>query len=59
MLRVVRVQTKERDIKNGRPGFDGVVLHHVEEAIAQLDQNLVWGYDDQITRIIARGDDAA
>lgn len=47
--RIVRVTVKEPDIKNGRPGFDGVV-----ESTRGIGQS-VWGYDSQITRIVARG----
>lgn len=41
---VVRVQVTrvERNIKNGRPGFDGIVTS---------DGSLVWGYTDQITHV--------
>lgn len=42
--RVVTVDNKEEDVKNGRAGFDGMT-----------DDGLgVWGYDDQITRIIKK-----
>ena len=42
-VRRVAVDTKETDVKNGRPGFDG----------ALVDGTLnVWGYDDQITRVV-------
>lgn len=37
-MRTVTVTDKEADIKNGRPGFDGVMA----------DGTTVWGYDDQI-----------
>lgn len=40
--RVVRVDDKDPDIKNGRPGFDGTIVEG-----ANIGQT-VWGYDDQI-----------
>lgn len=36
------VENRDPDIKNGRPGFDGILD----------DGTMVWGYDSQITRII-------
>ena len=46
--RVVKVTSKSANIKNGRPGFDGVNLSREH---AKLDAN-VWGYDDQIVRVL-------
>lgn len=43
--RVVLVDEKEADIKNGRPGFGGTI---VGEGMG------VWGYDSQIVRVEAR-----
>lgn len=43
--RRVRVTAKYDDVKDGRPGFDGVSL------ILGGDAMDVWGYDDQITRV--------
>lgn len=43
--RLVRVMTVEEDIKNGRPGFDGVIVDGAERGTE------VWGYVDQITGI--------
>jgi len=43
-LRVVRVELKEDDIKNGMPGFDGTVVSGPEKSES------VWGYDYQIER---------
>ncbi len=40
--RRVQVDTKEEDIKNGRPGFAGVMVP---------SGGSVWGYDDQILRV--------
>lgn len=44
-LRVVTVTHKERDIKNGFPGFDGDTP----------DGDTWWGYDHQIVRVVKRG----
>jgi hypothetical protein len=41
-VRRVTVESKEDDIKNGRPGFDGQV--RVGE--------WCWGYDDQIVEVV-------
>ena len=41
-IRRVTVESKEDDIKNGRPGFDGQVR----------DGEWCWGYDDQITSVV-------
>tara|TARA_B100000287_G_scaffold266083_1_gene250290 strand:- start:405 stop:605 length:201 start_codon:yes stop_codon:yes gene_type:complete len=46
--RKVLVTDKVANIKNGRDGFDGLVL-----GIGVEDYS-VWGYDHQITRVIAR-----
>lgn len=43
--RRVLVDLVEDDIKNGRPGFDGRVVG---------SNASVWGYDEQITRVLAR-----
>jgi hypothetical protein len=40
--RTVTVTAREADIKNGRPGFDGVAEHG----------GSVWGYDDQIHTLV-------
>ena len=45
-IRRVRVTAKDPNIKNGQSGFDGESLDGKEE---------VWGYDDQVTRLISRG----
>lgn len=42
-VRRVKVTGKDSDIKNGRPGFDGVI---------QGNGMSVWGYDSQITRVL-------
>ena len=41
----VRVERREDDIKNGRPGFDGT-------GIGLAFGLRVWGYDDQITQVV-------
>lgn len=45
--RKVRVTLRDENIKNGRPGFDGVIVGGPDEGLT------VWGYDDQITRVAA------
>lgn len=44
--RRVRVTEKDSNIKNGRPGFGGVVLNDGGEAGMGC-----WGYDDQIDSV--------
>ena len=41
-IRTVEVESKESDIKNGRPGFDGMVR----------PGEWCWGYDDQIISVV-------
>lgn len=43
--RTVLVVGKYEDVKNGRPGFDGVYPDETTPGHG------VWGYDDQITRV--------
>lgn len=43
-VRRVTVTQREADVKNGYPGFDGIMA----------DGMTVWGYDDQIERVISR-----
>jgi len=45
-LRTVRVTNVEADIKNGEPGFDGILLDLYGEETGLT----VWGYDYQIVR---------
>ena len=45
--RLVRVTAKESDIKNGEPGFDGVVVKY-QDGVWVDTSRMVWGYDDQI-----------
>jgi len=46
-IRRVVVTDKDSNIKNGRPGFDGRIAGD-DDPIAS-----VWGYDDQITRVVS------
>ena len=48
--RIVEVTFKCEDIKNGRAGFDGLVVNGTEAGMS------VWGYDDQIIATTARPD---
>ena len=57
-LRTVRVTDKLDDIKNGRPGFDGLeVSSSRSKHRSSLQQQIVsedtrvWGYDSQIIRV--------
>ena len=45
-VRRVLITEKLDDVKNGRSGFDGVLVDNVGFE--------VWGYDDQIIRVVAR-----
>jgi hypothetical protein len=49
--RQVRVTERHGDIKNGRPGFDGVVVGPSCGGDGPQDGQTVWGYDDQITSV--------
>lgn len=56
--RLVLVDEKDSDIKNGRPGFSGQevdpkTMQPFPESISSLGGG-VWGYDDQITGVIKR-----
>lgn len=42
--RKIRVTNKQEDIKNGKGGFDGLMMH-----VANM---YVWGYDEQITAVV-------
>ena len=44
--RVVLVDEKESDIKNGLPGFGGTVIDGPDKGKS------VWGYDDQIEQVL-------
>jgi hypothetical protein len=53
VLRTVRVSTREPDVKNGRPGFDGQVIDGPERGTD------VWGYDSQIEEVRQEPRDSA
>lgn len=44
--RAVYVTSREADIKNGRPGFEGVILNRASNPA--IDFGFAWGYDSQI-----------
>lgn len=46
--RMVKVSDKDKNIKNDRPGFAGVVTEGHEKDME------VWGYDYQITRVVKK-----
>jgi hypothetical protein len=46
-VRTVRVTNKESNIKNGRSGFDGIVVSGPNKGAD------IWGYDSQITEVKA------
>jgi hypothetical protein len=46
--RTVLVKNKEADVKNGEPGFDGVLTD------PNVEYPGVWGYDFQIIRVLSR-----
>ena len=50
--RRVLVDEKESNIKNGRPGFSGALVGADNKPNADGDG--VWGYDDQIIRVVRR-----
>ena len=50
-VRYVRVTSKDQNIKNGRPGFDGDLVLR-DGTPVEMEFSGVWGYDDQITEVI-------
>ena len=50
-IRRILVQCREDDIKNGRPGFDGVEVGVTDNVINGVTCG-VWGYDSQIVRVV-------
>lgn len=50
--RTVLVECKESNIKNGRPGFDGVLCDREGKPIHDEHEGGVWGYDDQIISVL-------
>jgi len=53
LKRTVLVDEKESDIKNGRAGFSGELVGPDLKPLPG-DDNGVWGYDDQIVRVVRR-----
>lgn len=51
MKRVVGVKKKSANIKNGRPGFEGALI----DLKGTTTGASVWGYDDEIQRILFAG----
>jgi hypothetical protein len=49
--RTVLVDEKEKDIKNGYPGFGGKEVGKTFKPIGKIS---VWGYDDQIIRVVKK-----
>ena len=57
--RLVRVENKSDDIRNGRPGFSGPLLglDHEPVPAPRWVQLTVWGYDTQIIGVFpAKGE---
>ena len=59
-LRTVQITAKHDDVKNGRPGFDGLeVSSNRSKQRSSLQQKIVsedtrvWGYDSQIIRVFS------
>jgi len=50
--RRVKVDIVDPAIKNGRPGFDGVIVRSPAGDLRAGEP--VWGYDSQITEVISR-----
>jgi len=57
--RYIRIINKDADIKNGTPGFDGVLCNKSGAEVNQDDKygNKVWGYDHQILKVVTEEDD--
>ena len=56
-LRTVRVTAKLDEIKNGRPGFDGVEVsssRHLRTLTDAAPGLPVWGYNSQILRVFCQ-----
>ena len=49
MLRTVRVTRRYRNVKNNRPGFEGIGIVDGKETGADC-----WGYDSQIEKVVSR-----
>jgi hypothetical protein len=54
--RYVRVEEKTSNVKNNRPGFDGVEVVNSNGQWVPADrhdrQSGVWGYDDQVLSVV-------
>ena len=46
--RTIKVTSKEKDVKDGRPGFTGVIVSSSDKNDTR--GNNVWGYDYQIKK---------
>jgi len=53
--RLVLVTTQEREIKNGRAGFGGTKVEEDGTEIKSEFGSGVWGYDDQVVKVVKRG----
>jgi hypothetical protein len=53
-LRTVRVTAKVPEIKNGKDGFDGVIIEKSRSYIQSTSKEEVWGYDNQIIRVYCK-----
>lgn len=51
--RTIKIISKEDDIKNGRPGFDGIGVQKVNNQWEEKPGEYYWGYDYQIINIVA------
>lgn len=49
-VRYVLVEMKEEDVKNGRPGFVGILVDSDGTPIKA--EYGVWGYDSQIVKVL-------
>lgn len=52
--RTVEITAQSENVKNGRPGFDGLEMVLDSDGEWQPKHG-VWGYDDQIVQIEKRG----
>ena len=50
--RFIKVTKREKDIKNGRAGFDGLHCDREGNIIQGRFGPHVWGYDDQIRKVV-------
>jgi len=54
--RLIRITNKSSDIKNGEAGFDGIVCDKDGKEVDTKPSswNKVWGYDDQIIKVVKK-----